>query len=323
MSFFTWLFMSLVVTSSASGEELRNLRGGSGGGGGGGKGGGSSGGSYSGGGGGFRPVGGNSGGGGGSLIVLIIVVVIVVGIIVRYIWCKPRKAMEYNQGVYAEGCKKAMESVKSDEMTQEKPMTVPYSGKYSYSYKENQTGVDTDGTIQISFTNDDSGNGFKISGSSTDRDGVTNIKDGYATNTGKAWWIEIYTSGNDTGMEVVSWGTFDFTLKNFTGGQWVASTGIDGTYTYFAAKDAPVSEELQVESSIFVPPSAPVSNGNDSEKPTTPTLFVPSYEGVSNGPVSDPQATPTVFVPPSGTVSNKQAEMSISEQMMQDLKKPY
>lgn len=107
----------------------------------------------------------------------------------------------------------------------------PYSGQYSTTFVE--AGVTHNATLNLTFTPDLQGNGFKLSGEGRDIDGDTVIEDGHSNFDGTAWWKERNTSGV-VGLQVLSRGRFDFQQRTFQG-TWMASSMVNGSYISFVA----------------------------------------------------------------------------------------
>jgi|EP00970_Alexandrium_tamarense_P009013 hypothetical protein len=78
--------------------------------------------------------------------------------------------------------------------------------------------------------------GYTIEGEAIDADGTTKFKDGFVTYDGVCWWLEETMSGQDTGLKVLSQGTFDFTKNTFTG-TWRSSSKCQGQYTSFTCRN--------------------------------------------------------------------------------------
>jgi hypothetical protein len=113
------------------------------------------------------------------------------------------------------------------------PSCTPFSGSYATSYIDRATGVQHDATLQIYFSPDFYGRGYKLSGQGHDIDGPTVIEEGHVNHNGTAWWKERTISG-DVGLKVVSRGTFDFSHGTFQG-TWLANSGDQGAYIHFRA----------------------------------------------------------------------------------------
>lgn len=126
------------------------------------------------------------------------------------------------------------------------PSCTPFSGSYATSYVDRTTGVQHDATLQIFFSPDFYGRGYKLSGQGHDIDGPTVIEEGHVNYNGTAWWNERTISG-DVGLKVVSRGTFDFSQGTFQG-TWLANSGEQGAYIQFRALVAGAGE---VHSSTF------------------------------------------------------------------------
>jgi hypothetical protein len=99
----------------------------------------------------------------------------------------------------------------------------PVDGWYAYSYHQNDKTLC--GKCHMTFV-EMGGEGFKISGTSTDPDGLTNIEEGICNFVVKAYWKESYVSG-DIGLQVLNKGVFNFTTGTFEGERW-ATSGASG-----------------------------------------------------------------------------------------------
>jgi hypothetical protein len=139
------------------------------------------------------------------------------------------------------------------------PLAQPYSGQYSTSYVDRTTGVQHNATLNLSFTPDFYGTGFKLSGEGHDIDGQTAIEDGHVNCDGTAWWREFTISG-DVGLKVLSRGKFDFEQKSFNG-TWLASTMEHGAYIIFRAAGSG-EEALMMQPQPYVPIVATAGNSN-------------------------------------------------------------
>lgn len=203
----------------------RLLRGGSGGGGS--SGGGSSGGYYGGDGG--------NGSNGGALPIWVPIVAGIAGFfgLVFYI-CKYRTHRR-NKAEFEEAVSKAKADVEQkSRATLSYERLTPHSGEYTTEYVDR--GTTRTGTITLTF-NDESSDGYILSGNGVDCDGESIITEGQANYDGTAFWKEKTKTG-DVGMQVLSTGKFDFKARTFIG-EWHSSTGIKGTYTSFSAKEEP------------------------------------------------------------------------------------
>jgi hypothetical protein len=108
----------------------------------------------------------------------------------------------------------------------------PVDGWYAYSYHQN--GKALSGKCIITFV-EKGGEGFIISGTSTDPDGLTNIDEDFCNHIGKAYWKEGYVSG-DIGLNVLNKGVFNFTTCTFEGELW-ATSGESGVFDSFRLEE--------------------------------------------------------------------------------------
>jgi len=128
----------------------------------------------------------------------------------------------------------------------------PHSGLYSTSYVDRQSGVRHSATLNLHFTPDFSGRGYKLSGEGSDIDGDTVIEDGFCSHDGTAYWRERVVT-KDVGLIVLSKGKFDFSRRNFQG-TWLASSMEEGSYIVFEAIDvAPPGYKGVVPEAVAVP----------------------------------------------------------------------
>jgi hypothetical protein len=136
-------------------------------------------------------------------------------------------------------------------------LAAPHSGLYSTSYVDRQSGDRHSATLNLHFTPDFRGNGYKLSGEGSDIDGDTVIEDGFASHDGTAYWRERVVT-KDGGLIVLSRGKFDFSRRIFQG-TWLASTMEQGSYIVFEAIDvAPPGYKGVLPEAVAVPvPSAP------------------------------------------------------------------
>jgi len=77
--------------------------------------------------------------------------------------------------------------------------------------------------------------GYTVEGEGSDSDGITKVTHGFITYNGSAWWLEEACSG-DTGLKVLSKGTFDFANNTFSG-TWRSSSQNQGDYVSFVGRD--------------------------------------------------------------------------------------
>jgi len=112
----------------------------------------------------------------------------------------------------------------------------PFSGQYTTSFVDPESGTHHNASISIFFTPDPHGNGYRINGQGGDIDGNTVIEDGFANDDGNAWWIEKNING-DLSLQVLSKGKFNFYQHAFEG-TWLANTMLGGPYLSFAAAAA-------------------------------------------------------------------------------------
>ena len=146
----------------------------------------------------------------------------------------------------------------------------PKSGTYEYKYKQNRK--TKEGTVVLYFTED---NGrYKLSGSTLDEDGVANVDEGFATHDGKAWWKETNVTDDESGLQVLNKGQFDFFNCTFEG-EWWANTGRSGTFLSFVLQQ----EEAEDTSMSSAPPETAVRG---AKVPFSMALLWTSY-----GPVSE------------------------------------
>lgn len=190
-----------------------------------------------------------------------------------------------------------------------------YGGDFDMIYVDR--GRQLGGVVKLSLSNDDDGrNGYIISGNSNDADGRATIREGFATYSGEAWWVEETLAGPDSGLRTLTVGKFEFSSDEFAG-TWVASTGVAGRYTYFKGRDvtktvrssnAPVAaivdrmaaegnlplavavetgpyvlsgtnaEVIQLQQSSFLTPSAPPAE----EEPVPTASVLPAEQSLPN-----------------------------------------
>lgn len=147
---------------------------------------------------------------------------------------------------YVEKVKEEVEQAWSEHSS---PLVGPHSGTYATSYVDRTTQVQWNATLNIYFTRDFTGRGYRLSGDGQDVDGITVIEDGYCNYDGTAWWKE-RTVTRDLGLQVVSRGKFDFATRTFRG-NWLANSGEGAAYiTFKAVEPAP----------YHPPPSAPMED---------------------------------------------------------------
>jgi hypothetical protein len=185
----------------------------------------------------------------------------------------------------ARRAKQEVESSSSSTIQKNPLMQEPYSGQYSTSFVDRRTGVQHNATLNLSFTPDFHGRGFKISGEGDDADGKTVIEDGHVNYDGTAWWRERTIAG-DVGLKVLSRGTFDFAQRTFNG-TWLANTMEHGSYITFQATSLQVTNPQ---------PSAPSA---DNQIPLVSASHVLASSSGGTVPVVSSTAVPSAYAPPS------------------------
>jgi hypothetical protein len=108
-----------------------------------------------------------------------------------------------------------------------------FGGTFDSRYSDR--GKTLEAELRLHLTNDGCG-GYTIEGEGSDADGMTKVIDGYITYSGNAWWLEQTFSGQDTGLKVLSKGTFDFSNNTFSG-TWRSSSKYQGNYVSFVGRD--------------------------------------------------------------------------------------
>jgi hypothetical protein len=107
-----------------------------------------------------------------------------------------------------------------------------YGGIFDSGYSDR--GKTFEAELKLRFVNDGS-SGYTIEGEGNDADGTTKVTDGFITYGGNAWWLEETFSGQDTGLKILSKGTFDFSTNTFTG-TWRSSSKFQGKYVSFVGR---------------------------------------------------------------------------------------
>ncbi|KAL7508988.1 hypothetical protein ACHAWX_000742 [Stephanocyclus meneghinianus] len=125
-----------------------------------------------------------------------------------------------------------------------------YSGIFDTKYSDRGKTLTT--VLTLRLINDGTG-GYEIGGEGSDADGTTKVTDGFIAYDGSAWWLEETFSGKDTGLKVLSNGTFDFGNNTFSG-SWRSSSKYQGSYVSFLGRDV---------TKTMAPGNESASNGND------------------------------------------------------------
>ncbi|KAL7476082.1 hypothetical protein ACHAW6_001962 [Cyclotella cf. meneghiniana] len=146
-----------------------------------------------------------------------------------------------------------------------------YGGVFNSKYTDRGRTLAAELTLRL--LNDGIG-GYTVEGEGSDSDGLTKVTDGFISYNGTAWWLEEAFSGVDTGLKVLSKGTFDFANNTFSG-TWRSSSQNQGDYVSFVGRDitntmassneeiaipiveAEVEENLPVAYSIAAPMASP------------------------------------------------------------------
>ena len=105
-----------------------------------------------------------------------------------------------------------------------------YSGTFDMSYVDR--GKTFRGHVMLELQQDNSLGGYRVTGTTADADGTATIIDGLVAYDGDAWWLDEVSSGNDTGLKVLSTGKLDWSNNTFEG-VWRANTGQSGQYSSF------------------------------------------------------------------------------------------
>lgn len=105
-----------------------------------------------------------------------------------------------------------------------------YSGTFDMSYVDR--GKTFRGHVMLELQQDSSIGGYRVTGTTSDADGTATIIDGLVAYDGDAWWLDEVSSGNDTGLKVLSTGKLDWSNNTFEG-VWRANTGQSGQYSTF------------------------------------------------------------------------------------------
>jgi len=150
----------------------------------------------------------------------------------------------------------------------------PYSGVYNTSFIDPDSGTRHDAILNLYFTKDFNGCGYRISGQGNDIDGETVIEDGFVTNDGDAaWWRERTITG-DVGLQVLSKGRFDFQQRAFYG-VWMANTRITASYISFCASDANITTVGSDGNPIPVAHAIPNHNNSQYSNASSPPAYDP------------------------------------------------
>lgn len=124
---------------------------------------------------------------------------------------------EFNQAVL-----QAKRDVDNTFTTHNQVNVQPYSGQYTTSFIDPESGSHHNASLCLFFTPDLQKQGFRISGQGSDIDGSTVVEDGFAKCDGTCWWIERAITG-DVGLLMLSRGQFNFQQQIFHG-TWLANT---------------------------------------------------------------------------------------------------
>ena len=193
---------------------------------------------------------------------------------------------------FEECARRAKSEVENAPTTTEQQSVQPYSGLYKTSYVDRTTGTHHEATLNLHFTPDFHGRGYKISGEGNDIDGNTVIEDGHANPNGMAWWRE-RTVTKDVGLIVLSRGKFDFSQRSFKG-SWIASTMEQAAYIIFEAADnndgmyndvIPEATAVQVFSDQDTSPFAPAVPVTPSAPLEPPSPYAPAVRLTPSAPL--------------------------------------
>ena len=131
----------------------------------------------------------------------------------------------------------AKRDVENSFSTQGQGNVEPFSGQYTTSFIDPDSGTRHNASLCLFFTPDPQRQGFRISGQGSDIDGSTIIEDGFAKYDGTCWWKERAVTG-DVGLLVLSRGRFNFHQNTFEG-TWLANSMISGPYLSFSSISMP------------------------------------------------------------------------------------
>lgn len=113
------------------------------------------------------------------------------------------------------------------------PKYQTYEGTFDSKYADR--GKTLDAVLTLRLVNDGV-HGYVIEGKGEDKDGETKVTEGFVTYDGNAWWLEETLSRGNSGLKVLSQGTFDLAANTFTG-TWKSSSRYYGNYVSFVGKD--------------------------------------------------------------------------------------
>lgn len=154
----------------------------------------------------------------------------------------------------------AKRDVENSFSTQGQGNAQPFSGQYTTSFIDPESGTRHNASLCLFFTPDPQRQGFRISGQGSDIDGSTIIEDGFAKYDGTCWWIERTITG-DVGLLVLSRGRFNFHQNTFEG-TWLANSMISGPYLSFSPISMP-SQQQSLNSAGNVPVVTAVAVGSE------------------------------------------------------------
>lgn len=175
----------------------------------------------------------------------------------------------------------------------------PFSGQYTLSFMDPESGVMHNASISIFFTPDNRGLGFKLNGQGSDVDGSTVIEDGHVNHDGLSWWRERNITG-DVGLQVLSRGRFNFQNRTFQG-TWLASTMLNGPYYSFSAiTNNGITQS--VPSSVGNPTVGPEWQANNYQGENIP-VFSPDGQA-NNNKLYHTNGVGTSAFNPNGQASN-------------------
>ncbi|KAL3795007.1 hypothetical protein HJC23_006328 [Cyclotella cryptica] len=150
-----------------------------------------------------------------------------------------------------------------------------YSGIFDSKYSDR--GKTLTAVLTLRLVDGGTG-GYEIRGEGSDADGTTKVTDGFIAYDGSGWWLEETCSGKDTGLKVLSKGTFDFANNTFSG-SWRSSSKYQGNYVSVRGRNV---------TKTMAPINENACNGNDALK----------FEAGRNLPIAIPiEMTPVVVKP--------------------------
>eukprot|EP00804_Cyclotella_cryptica_P010778 CCRYP_008729-RA/>CCRYP_008729-RA protein AED:0.17 eAED:0.18 QI:0/0.5/0.66/1/0/0/3/1898/306 len=173
-------------------------------------------------------------------IVLAVIIMLIIGCCCYCVMMKSRGETNTKVDVNKDSDFEAAVSEARRNIAYASPSFSSYDVKYqtyggTFDSKYSDRGRTLTAVLTLRIVNDGTG-GYEIGGEGSDADGITKVTDGYITYDGRAWWLEEAFSGKDTGLKILSKGTFHFADNTFSG-TWRSSSENQGDYVSFVGRD--------------------------------------------------------------------------------------